>query len=196
MNSKSLVNCLTETINILINLQQQQNNDPNIPHIHKSSIIPLSNRTNFQRVLPGCTRWKSSVWKVFADELPVNTDETPMNFWAKVTHLDPYSLIESLSVFSGGSRGRNPVWKASRWTPLKMPMKFGVLRAAATYTSCWAVGLLTTSFAVEWFSSVFIGGLVWKGGGKIHWCLKSGILPVDSSGVQRVPTGKVGLKGV
>ena len=59
--------------------------------------IPLSNRTNFN----GCTRWSSSVWKVFADELPVNTDETPMNFWAKVTHLDPYSLIESSSVVRG-----------------------------------------------------------------------------------------------
>ena len=77
---------------------------------------------------PGCTRWNSSVWKVLADELPVNTDETPMNFWAKVTHLDPYSLIESSSVFNGGSRGRNPVWKASRWTPMKMPMNFRVLQ--------------------------------------------------------------------
>ena len=120
-----------------------------------SILIPLSNRTNFTGA-PGCTHWSSSVWKVFADELPVNTDETPMNFWAKVTHLDPYSLIESSSVFNGGSRGRNPVWKASRWTP----MKFWVLRTVATYTSCWAVGLLMTSFAVEWFSSVFIG--VWS----------------------------------
>ena len=92
--------------------------------------------------------------------LLMNSRWTPMNFWAKVTHLDPYSLIESSSVFNGGSRGRNPVWKASRWTPMKMPMKFWVLRAAATYTSCWAVGLLTTSFAVEWFSSVFTG--VWS----------------------------------
>ena len=121
-----------------------------------STLLPLSNRTNFN----GCTRWSSSVWKVFADELPVNTDETLMNFWAKVTHLDPYSLIESSSVFNGGSRGRNPAWKASQWTPMKMLMKFWVLRAAATYTSCWAVGLLMTSFAVEWFSSVFIG--VWS----------------------------------
>ena len=39
------------------------------------ALMPLSNtpfkHDEFQR----CTRWNSSVWKVFADELPVNTDE-------------------------------------------------------------------------------------------------------------------------
>ena len=59
--------------------------------------------------------------------------------------------------------------------------------------SCW----LADDVIRGWM--IFIGvhrRLVWKGGGKIHRCFTSGILPVDSSGVQRVPTGKVGLKGV
>ena len=88
--------------------------------------------------------------------LPMNSRWTPMNFWAKVTHLDPYSLIESSSVFNGGSRGRNPVWKASRWTPMKMPMKFWVLRAAATYT-----------YEIRWADCRRCHRrLVWKGGEK------------------------------
>ena len=65
-------------------------------------IIPLSDWTNiigFTRVHP----LNFFGLKIIADELPVNTDETQMNFWAKVTHLDPYLLIESSSVFNGGS---------------------------------------------------------------------------------------------
>ena len=58
-------------------------------------IIPLSDWTNFI----GFTR----VHPLNFFGLKIIADETLMNFWAKVTHLDPYLLIESSSVFNGGS---------------------------------------------------------------------------------------------
>ena len=145
-----------------------------------SILIPLSNRTNFN----GCTRWSSSVWKVFADELPVNTDELLSKSYP------PRPLLVNRE-FIGVQR-----WFAGKKSGLKgFPVNtdenadevLGTARCRNVHVhfllSCW----LADDVIRGWM--IFIGvlrHLVRKGGGKIHRCFTSGILPVDSSGVQRV----------
>ena len=166
---------------------------PAVEKIEKENegIVPLSDRTSFY----GCTCWRSSVWKVFPGELPVthrwNTDELLSKSYPPRPLLFNREFIGVQRWFPGKKSGLKgfPVkhqWKC-RWSfgYCALPQRTLPVELLA----CWR-------HIRGWM--IFIGvhrRSVWKGGGEIHRCFTSGILPVDSSGVQRVQTGKVGLKG-
>ena len=126
-----------------------------------SSLITVTNTPfkpdEFQRVHPLKFFGLKGICRRTPGEHRWNTDELLSKTYPPRPLLVNREFIGVQRWFAGK---KSPVWKASRWTSMKMPMKFWVLCAAEMYTSCWAVGLLTTSFAVEWFSSVFIG--VWS----------------------------------
>ena len=141
--------------------------------------IPLTNTPfkpdEFQRVHP-----------LFADELPVNTNELLSKTYPPRPLLVNREFICVQRWFTGKKSGLKG-----------FPVNTDENADAAAYISCWAVGLLTTLFAVEWFSLVFIGVWSEKGKEKFIGVLRAEFSPLihrEFNGCQRVKSVWKGYK--
>ena len=66
--------------------------------------------------------------------VPMNTNETTMKFWAKVTHLILLVNWEFNDVQRGfQGKKKNPVWNASRWNTDENPMNLHVQPSSTVY---------------------------------------------------------------